>query len=58
MDVDFLFGILIGAIASSFITMIGVASITQNRIQTQAASRGYAEYCIPDGSFAWKGECP
>jgi len=25
--------------------------------QSQAASRGYAEYCVPDGAFAWKGEC-
>lgn len=26
-------------------------------LRTEAAERGYAEYCIPRGNWAWKGEC-
>lgn len=52
----FMTGSVVGVFIFSFTVMVPLTS-PNNVWQSQAAQRGYAEYCIPDGKFAWKGEC-
>ena len=49
-------GVLVGVVGLFIFVMLPFTS-PNAYWQSQAAQRGYAEYCIPDGKFAWKGEC-
>lgn len=53
---EFFLGFLSG-IFCLFI-LVCVPFLTPNHVwHVHAVARGYGEYCIPDGNFAWKGEC-
>lgn len=52
---EFMIGVGVGAI---IVFLMAVTMTTPDNLwKSQAASRGYGEYCIPNGEFAWKGEC-